>query len=233
LVATLFIALGATAQICNLPAFPPSNVTNDQDRTQMECQLGVTEPTLPSKLVDPNAPPNTYPKDSTQPEGDWRNAYGHTISRSAWGLWNNYEDTLDSFLPNGSDSMTLGSPDSWRVYDYPVGNPFAPYSRGEYTPIDLLKMDDGTPVLYPEDWWTKRRPEILRDLQNEMYGVVPDKSLWPTITWTVGAVTTGSQVATDGKSYQYKQRTITGTIDVSSYPSVRTNRASPARCARP
>src|ERR1700761_275261 len=151
------VSVFAQSPPCTFPAVPASNVTSQQDHDQMLCQVGVTSPALPSKLVDPNAPPNTYPADATQPEGNWRNAYGHTITRSDWGLWNNYEDDLNGLLPSGSDGMTLGSPDSWRVYDDPIGDPMAPYSQGAYTPINLLRMDDGTPVVYPEDWWTKRR----------------------------------------------------------------------------
>ncbi|WP_213807378.1 cadherin repeat domain-containing protein [Granulicella sp. dw_53] len=181
----------------------------------MMCQVGVTSPALPSKLIDPNQPPDTFPKSATAPQGDWQNAYGHTITRSDWGLWNNYDDDLNGVLPSGSDGMTLGAPDSWRVFDDPSG-PNSPYSQGSYTPIDLLTMDDGTPVVYPEDWWTKRRPEIVKDLETEMYGFPADQSLWPAITWSVGPSTSGAN-----SGVAYIQRTITGTISTASYPQVR------------
>jgi hypothetical protein len=112
---------------CTFPSVPPSTVTSQQDHDQMMCQVGVTSPALPSKLVDPNQPPDTFPKSATAPQGDWQNAYGHTITRSDWGLWNNYDDDLNGVLPSGSDGMTLGAPDSWRVFDDPPG-PNAPYS---------------------------------------------------------------------------------------------------------
>jgi hypothetical protein len=209
----------AQAAACNFPAFPATTTTAQQDHDQMLCQLGPkasTVPTLPLKENDPNAPPNTFPKSASAPEGDWQNTYGHTITRSDWGLWNNYDDDLNGVLPSGTDGMTLGAPDSWRVWDDPIGDPNAPYSQGAYSPIDLLKMDDGTPVKYPEDWWTKRRPEIVKDLEEEMYGFPADKSQWPGITWSVGPTTTGTN-----SGVAYIQKTITGTIDTSSYPALR------------
>jgi hypothetical protein len=203
----------APAQICPAPGTLPTGSTSaTQDRDQMMCQLGLTYPALPSKLVDPNRPPSGFPKSAGAPEGDWQNFYGHTITRSAWGLWNNYEDTIDGFLDpdgfNGWDKHTVNDPDSWRVFD----DAGAQHAKGAYTPIDLLKMDDGTPVATPSDWWTKRRGEILTDLQEELYGKIPDRSLWPAITWTLGAVTTGN-----ANGVAYRQRTITGNMDAAAY----------------
>jgi hypothetical protein len=204
----------------SFPDVPASSTTNAQDRQQMMWQLGVTAPVLPSKLVDPNRPPSAFPKSAANPEGDWQNFYGHTITRSAWGLWNNYEDTIDGFLDkdgfNGWNKFTVNDPDSWRVFD----DAGSDYAKGGYTPIDLLKMNDGTPVTTQEQWWTQRRPEIFKDVQEELYGKIPDRSLWPAITWTLGSVTTGT-----ANGVEYRQRVITGTIDISSYPAIR-NRPS-------
>ena len=162
---------------------PTAATTAAEDRQQMLQQLGVELPVLPSKLLDPNRPPSAYPQDPANPEGNWRNFYGHMITRSAWGLWNNYEDTSDGFLHadgfNGWNKFTIDDPDSWRVFDAADSD----FAKGAYTPIALLRMKDGTPVSTARDWWTRRRPEILEDVQEQLYGKIPDRSLWPSISW--------------------------------------------------
>ena len=40
----------------------------------------------------------------------------------------------------------------------------------------LLTCNDGTPVRTPEDWISKRRPEVLETLRREEYGRLPDMS---------------------------------------------------------
>ena len=112
-------------------------------------------------------------------------------------------------------------------------------ATGHYTPLDIFKMKDGTPVTNTKDWWLKRRPEIMDLVQKEIYGYQIPRALWPNITWVISAVTTGTQAGTiscitppgagtcstgvvaDGKTYAYRQKTYTGTIDVSGYPAVR------------
>ena len=95
----------------------------------------------------------------------------------------------------------------WVTYD--DDNP------GDYTPIDLLKMNDGTPVRTPDDWWTKRRPEIFHDIQDQLYGFLPPADQMPGVTWSVKSTVGGDLKA------PYVEQTITGTIDTSSYPEVR------------
>ena len=97
------------------PVFPPDDVTHTMDRDQMLQQLGISFPDLPSKLDDPKAPPNAFPSDSTKPENNWTDKAGHTITRSGFGLWNNYDDLPQGYSPG---------PEAWRT--------------GEYTPINLL-----------------------------------------------------------------------------------------------
>jgi len=174
------------------PDFPPSNVTRTMDRDQMVWQLGLSFPELPPKLEDPNAPPNTWPSNPNNPEGNWTDALGHTITRSGHGLWNNYDDTEAGFFPG---------PESWRV--------------GVYTPINLLEMHDGTIITTPEQWWNDRRPEILQDVKEEYWGVIPPDDILPDVTWSV-TTTTGVR-----NGIPYIQKTITGTIDISRYPQVR------------
>lgn len=163
------------------PDFPPDDVTRTQDRDQMMWQLGISYPSLPLKLEDPNAPENAWPSNASNPEGNWTDAENHTITRSGFGLWNNYDDS----------------------------------KVGEYTPIDLLKMKNGGSVLSQEEWWNYRRPEILKDVCEEVWGVIPPDSILPEVTFSVNASTGGSG------SSAYIQKVITGTIDISRYPQVR------------
>lgn len=166
----------------------------------MLSQLGIVLPTLPPKLEDPNAPTTAYPSDPANPEGNWTDTETHTVTRTDFGLWNNYNNT-DQYL------------------------------IGQYTPLNLLVMDRdrhhhnhhgfqgwrrSREITSPTEWWTKRRPEILKNVQAELYGKIPDRSLWPAITWSISDETTGTAAGVD-----YKQRVITGTIDTSSYPELR------------
>ena len=186
------IFLSAFPAKAQFPAYPPSSVTNAQDRDQMMWQLGLSYPVLPPKLADPNAPQNSQPSSASNPEGNWTDAAGHTITRSGHGLWNNYDDVAEGFFPGFQ---------SWRV--------------GTYTPIDLLRMNDGTLITTPEQWWSRRRPELLKDVQEQVWGVVPPDSILPKVVFSVTTSTGGS-----GNS-AYIQKVITGIIDNSRYPGVR------------
>jgi hypothetical protein len=174
------------------PDFPPKNVTNLMDRDQMLSQLGIELPQLPPKLQDPNAPENAFPVSQANPEGNWTDSSRNTITRSPFGLWNNYSDRSSGFFPG---------PDSVRI--------------GDYTPINLLKMKNGKVITTADEWWNKRRPEIMKDMQEQLYGKIPPESILPKVTWTVKTSSGGK-----GKS-AYIQKELTGTIDISRYPQVR------------
>jgi hypothetical protein len=181
-----------SGQQSGFPAFPPNDVTSSIDHDQMLWQLGIKLPQLPPKLLDPNKPLNAFPSDKNNPDGNWTDEAKHTITRSAFGLWNNYSDKSAGFFP-GSDSARLGN----------------------YTPINLLKMKNGKVINSTDEWWSIRRPEILKDLQEELYGKIPADSLLPKISWSVTTTTGGRG------SSAYIQKEITGTLDVSRYPEVR------------
>jgi hypothetical protein len=107
----------------------------------------------------------------------------------------------------------------------------------DYEPIDLFTLGGtGEKIQTPEDWWLKRRPEIWDLVQKEIYGYTWPQSEWPSITWTIGPVTTGTEagmvscitsptcpngVMPDGNTYSYRQKTYTGTISTASYPALR------------
>jgi hypothetical protein len=52
-----------------------------------------------------------------------------------------------------------------------------------FTLPDPLVCDDGTKAATPEDWWKKRRPEIVEDFDREVYGRVPKDV--PEVKWEV------------------------------------------------
>lgn len=165
----------------NSPLFPPKDVTPEMDRDQMMLQLGIKFPTLLSKTEDKNAPAHTWPADSTNPGGNWTDRSGHIITRSGFGLWNNYNEEL----------------------------------AGHYTPIDLLKMKNGTRITNSKEWWLRRRPEVVRDVENEVWGKIPHDSILPAVSFSV-VTTTGGRGNT-----AYLQKDIRGRIDISRYPQVR------------
>jgi hypothetical protein len=84
---------------------------------------------------------------------------------------------------------------------------YGSFSWPRYTDIDLFKMKDGEPVQSREDWWIKRRPEIFKLVQHEIYGNTLVNFI-PKITWTVtpGTAATGTMVGSDGNTYAYTQK---------------------------
>lgn len=193
------LAAESSVHASPFPNVPTASTTTTEDRQQMLWQLGMTQPTLPLRAQDPNRPPNVRPVDPTNTEGNWTDALGHTVARAAFGQWITYDDSAG--LVGGAAS--------------PFGD-YGPFSHPSYGIIDVLKMNNGTQVRTPEDWWTKRRPEIFRQVQENLYGFIPARDHWPAITWSVGPVSTGT-----ANGVAYKERVITGTIDTSGYPQIR------------
>ena len=61
-------------------------------------------------------------------------------------------------------------------YDPALANPYPNLP-------DVLTLKNGTKVTTAEMWWKQRRPEIVEDLEREVYGRVPAHV--PKVTWTV------------------------------------------------
>jgi lysophospholipase L1-like esterase len=91
-------------------------------------------------------------------------------------------------------------------YDESQANPFP-----DYPPI--LKLKNGQPVTTPEDWFTKRRPEIIEDFEREVLGRAPANA--PRITWTV-LRTVNDQVG----PYPVVAKEVVGRADNSTYPAI-------------
>ena len=220
--AVLLLPALARGQDCaSLPTVPTASTTTTQDRDRMLCIQGITIPTLPPRLEDPNRPINGFPRNPAAPEGNWTDPRGHTVVRTAFGQWHTYDSySYDTDI----ETRRLGGAMA------PFGD-YGPESTPRYTDIELLKMKDGTPVLSPEDWWTKRRPEIFELVQKQLYGRAWDPSVWPAITWSVGPVTTGTQTI-GGVAYPWHQKTITGTISIDTY-SPRNRPSIVATCRLP
>ena len=76
---------------------------------------------------------------------------------------------------------------------------------------DPLVMKNGEDVNTPEDWWKKRRPEIVEDFEKEVYGRVP--SGIPPVTWRVV-----SQSVIMVANHPVKLKRLEGWVDNSACP---------------
>jgi hypothetical protein len=87
---------------------------------------------------------------------------------------------------------------------------------GRYTPLQPLRLARGARVTSAKTWTEKRRPEILRDVQDTIWGRIPEVSTLPAVTWEVSAPTPGGE-----GDVAFVDRTLVGRIDTSRYPEVR------------
>jgi hypothetical protein len=103
----------------------------------------------------------------------------------------------------------------------PSGNPKA----ANYTNVDEAKANpypklpdplvckDGTKVTTAEQWWKKRRPEIVEDFDREVYGRAPKET--PKVKWEV----TSTDKQTVGDVPVVVKRLV-GHVDNSAYPAI-------------
>ncbi len=91
-------------------------------------------------------------------------------------------------------------------YDESLANPYPNLP-------DVLTLKNGKKVTTPELWWKQRRPEIVEDLEREVYGRVPPNV--PKVTWTV----TVSEMEFVGFT-PVMAKQLVGHVDNSSYPSI-------------
>jgi hypothetical protein len=100
-------------------------------------------------------------------------------------------------------------------------NPKAPnaanYDEAKANPYpnlpDPLTLKNGQRVTTPEMWWKQRRPEIVEDMEREMYGRLP-KNI-PKVTWTVKV----AERERMGFTPVIAKR-LTGHVDNSGYPLI-------------
>ncbi len=73
--------------------------------------------------------------------------------------------------PNGDENAP-----NHANYDESLANPFPELP-------DALTLRNGKKVTSKELWWKQRRPEIIEDMEREVYGRIPANV--PEVTWTV------------------------------------------------
>ena len=78
---------------------------------------------------------------------------------------------------------------------------------------EVLVLKNGQKVTTPEMWWKQRRPEIVEDLEREVYGRIPPNV--PKVTWTV---TINEREFVGFTPIIAKQ--LVGHVDNSSYPAI-------------
>jgi hypothetical protein len=104
----------------------------------------------------------------------------------------------------------------------PSGNPKAPNAANAdeskattYKSLpDPLVCKDGTKVTTAEQWWKKRRPEIVEDFDREVYGRLPKET--PKVKWEV----TSTDEVTIGEVPAITKKLV-GHVDNSSYPTIK------------
>ncbi len=101
------------------------------------------------------------------------------------------------------------------------GNPQAPNAANrdeskvnKYTLPDPLVLKNGKKVEKAADWWQKRRPEIVEDFENEIYGRLP-KNI-PRVSWQVISVKD-----TVVGNLPIREKTLKGVVDNAAYPSLK------------
>jgi hypothetical protein len=113
-----------------------------------------------------------------------------------------------SYLDDAGNTIVRDAFGAWVNYD--------DAKVGTYTPLQPLRMHDGTVVKTAGEWWSKRRPEVMADVERTIWGRIPDARLLPKVTWEVTATTTGG-----ADDVPFVEKRITGHIDTSRYPEVR------------
>ena len=117
-------------------------------------------------------------------------------------------------------------------------NPTAPnaanYDEAKANPYPNLPnpliMNNGKPVSTVKQWWNKRRPEIVEDFDQEIYGRVPANT--PKVTWEVTAI-----IHEKIGDIQVITKKLVGHVDNSSYPldtvNIQLMLSTPADATRP
>src|SRR5713101_1888606 len=78
---------------------------------------------------------------------------------------------------------------------------------------DALTLKSGQKVTSAEQWWNRRRPEIVEDFEREVVGRIPPNA--PKVTWAVKSTT-------DSKAgvFAVFEKQLVGHVDNSAYPSI-------------
>ncbi|SDI59019.1 glucuronyl esterase domain-containing protein [Mucilaginibacter gossypii] len=94
-------------------------------------------------------------------------------------------------------------------YDEALANPYPDLP-------DALTLKNGKKVTTAEMWWKQRRPEIVEDMEREVYGRIPANV--PKVTWTV-KITDKERVG----FYPVIAKQLIGHVDNTAYPLINVN----------
>jgi hypothetical protein len=84
----------------------------------------------------------------------------------------------------------------------------------QYKLPDPLVLKNGTRIKTADEWWSKRRPEIVRDFDNEIYGKAPPNI--SAVKWEIVSIKD-----TAIGNYKAKEKIVKGVVDNSSYPEIK------------
>jgi len=94
-------------------------------------------------------------------------------------------------------------------YDESLANPYPDLP-------EVLTLKNGKKVTTPQMWWKQRRPEIVEDMEREVYGRIPAGV--PKVTWTV-KVTDKERVG----FFPVIAKQLIGHVDNGAYPLINVN----------
>jgi hypothetical protein len=94
-------------------------------------------------------------------------------------------------------------------YDEALANPYPDLP-------DALTLKNGKKVTTAEMWWKQRRPQIVKDMEREVYGRIPANV--PKVTWTV-KITDKERVG----FYPVIAKQLIGHVDNTAYPLINVN----------
>ena len=84
----------------------------------------------------------------------------------------------------------------------------------QYKLPDPLVLKNGKKIATANEWWSKRRPEIVEDFDSEIYGRIP-KNI-PEVKWEIISLKD-----TSIGNYKAKEKILKGLVDNSSYPDIK------------
>ena len=112
---------------------------------------------------------------------------------------------IERLRPGYDGFAATGAPNAAN-YDPAKANPFPDWP-------EVLRLKTGGTVSTAQEWWTKRRPEIVQDFEREVYGRVPPDV--PKVTWTVAET-----VETKVGGQPVVARRVVGHADNSAHPAI-------------
>lgn len=157
---------------------------------------------------------------------EWRNKYGEGSERDRKRMMNLLNLHTPKNLPSLEEDPTrppfltrMKGTNNWfdefgnlhNRSEWGTWNNFIEKKANNYTLLDPLTLKNGQSVKDVEIWWNKRRPEILDDFQNEIYGQIPNNT--PEVNFKVQS---SNELLVDNKNVLEKK--VIGVVENSQYP---------------